>query len=80
VWPCWNRCDLVGVGVTVGVDLRSSPYLPGCQPLDEEVELSALPESCLPVYCHDPALVMMDWTSESVRYPQLNVIFYKTYL
>jgi hypothetical protein len=23
VWPCWNRCDLVGMGVTVGVGIRS---------------------------------------------------------
>jgi hypothetical protein len=50
------------------------------QPLDEDIELSAPPALCLPGYCHAPTLMIMDWTSEPVSHPQLNVVFYKTCL
>ncbi|KRY63421.1 hypothetical protein T4D_11520 [Trichinella pseudospiralis] len=42
------RCGLVGVGVSLW------------QPLDEDVELSALPAPCLPRCCHAPTLMIMD--------------------
>jgi hypothetical protein len=38
------------------------------------VELSALPAPCLSGCFHVPALMIMDWTSEPVSQPQLNVI------
>ena len=41
-------------------------------PSDEDVELSAPPEPCLPWHCHAPALMIMDCTSEPVGQAQLN--------
>jgi hypothetical protein len=55
VWPCWSRCDLFGVGVSLWV-------------------WAALPVPCLPGCCHAPTLMIMDWTSEPVSQPQLNVV------
>jgi hypothetical protein len=42
-------------------------------PVDWDVELSAPPAPCLPGCCHVPAKKIMDWTSEPIRQPQLNV-------
>ena len=39
---------------------------------DEDVELSAPNEPCLPGSCHILTLMIMDWTSEPVGQPQLN--------
>jgi hypothetical protein len=36
------------------------------QPSDEDVELSVLPEPCLPGCCHVPTLIIMDRTSNVV--------------
>jgi hypothetical protein len=34
----------------------------------------------LPGHCHAPTLVIMDWTSEPVSQPRLNVVLYKSCL
>ena len=44
------------------------------QPSDEDVELSAPPVPCLSGCFHSPALMIMDWTSEPINQPQLNVV------
>jgi hypothetical protein len=49
-----------------------------CLPLEQDVELSALPVPWLPRYCHPPALIIMDWNSEPVSQPQLNAVPYKS--
>jgi hypothetical protein len=39
-----------------------------------------LPAPCLPGYCHVPALIRMDRTSEPVSHPQLNVVLMRVTL
>jgi hypothetical protein len=50
-------------------------------PLEQYVELSALPTSCLPGCYHVPALMIMDCTSEIVSQPQfLSVVLIRVAL
>ena len=39
-----------------------------------------LPVPCLPGFCHAPSLIIMDWISESVIQPQLNVVLIRVAL
>ena len=67
-----SRCRLVGIGVTwleqvchCGCELKTLTLVAWKsifhqQPLDEHVELSALPVPCLPGCCHVPTLMIMD--------------------
>ena len=72
------RCGLVGVGVSPWVykNLILAAWKPVfCwQPSDEDVGLSAPPAPCLPGCCHVLSLMILDWTSEPVNQPQLNVV------
>ena len=55
-----------GVGFkTLMLDAQTSVF---CLPLEQDVELSATPASCLLGCCHASALMVMDWTSEPVSY------------
>jgi hypothetical protein len=82
----FRRCGPVGIGAALlkevchcGGRLWDPP--PGCLrtfcpclPLNEDVELSAPPAPGLPGCCWAPVLMIMDWTSEPVSQPQVNVV------
>jgi hypothetical protein len=74
-----GRCGLVGVGFNIFV-LSVWKSVFHHQPSDEDEELSAPPAPCLPGCCHVPTLMIMDWTPELVRQPQLNVILIRVAL
>jgi hypothetical protein len=83
---------LIGVGVSlleevcyVWVDYKTLPLTTwesvfSCLPLDKDVELSAPAAPHLPGYYHTPILMIMDWTSESVSQPQLNLVLIRVAL
>jgi len=80
VWPCWRKSVTLGMGLETLL-----PPARGCSvcswlPSGEDVELSAPPAPGLPGCSHVPALMIMDWTSDPVSQPQLNVVLYKTYI
>ena len=86
------RCGLVGIGVTwlewvchCGCEYKILTLVAWksvfhYQPLDENIELSAPPAPCLPRCCHVPTLMIMDWTSEPISRPQLNVVLLRVAL
>jgi hypothetical protein len=49
------------------------------EPLRRPLKLSGSTAPCLPECCHVPTLMIVDWTSEPVSQPQLNVLC-KTFL
>jgi hypothetical protein len=51
-----------------------------CLLLEQDIELSALPASCPPRHCHAATLMIMDWASEPVSQPQINVVLHKSCL
>ena len=58
MWPCWSRCGLVRVDVSLGMGFKTlilAAWKPVfCQQLsDEDVELSAPLAPCLTEGCHD---------------------------
>jgi hypothetical protein len=54
VWPCWGKCNLVGVGVTLCVAAGWAQCLSLSQSAACEAQLSAtVPGSCLTACCHD---------------------------
>ena len=59
VWPSWSRCVTVGVGFKTLILAAWKPVF-SLQPLDKDVELSALPAPCLPEHCHAPTLMVLD--------------------
>ena len=72
-----------------GGALRSHIYAEVCPvwcspfswlPLDQDVELSDPPAPCLPRCCHALTMMIMDWTSETVSQPQLNVVLMRVAL
>lgn len=72
-----------------GGALRSHIYAEVCPvwcspfswlPLDQDVELSDPPAPCLPRCCHALTMMIMDWTSETVSQPQLNVVLIRVAL
>jgi len=79
------RCGLVGGSVSVGMGFKTlvlAAWKPVfCLPSVGDVELSAPPPTpCLPGCCHVPTLMIMDWASEPVSQPQLNVVLYRVAL
>ena len=81
MWSYWNRCGLVGVGVSLWAwALRPLSSLPGSQSspvcLQNKTELSALPIPCLPRHCHVPALMIVELVSQS----PLNVVLIRVAL
>ena len=75
-----RNCGLVGrslslwrVGFETFLLTMWEPVL-SCLPLEQDIELSAPPVPCLPGCYHSPALMIMNWSSEPVSQPQLNVI------
>ena len=89
VWICLaqgialfiKKCGFVEGGVTAGVDFQTLLRLAvwkavfSWPPSDQDVEFSAPPTPCLPRWCHAPALMIIDWTSEPVSWPQLNFLY-----
>ena len=75
MWPCWRSVSLWG-GLWDHPP-RCLKTVCSCLPSDEDVELSASTAPCFPGHCHGPTLMIIDWTSEPVIYPQLNVVLYK---
>jgi hypothetical protein len=78
VWPCWRK----GVTVCVCGLWELPPCCLGmlvfsCLLWEQDVVLSTPAVPCLLGCCHSPALKIMDWTSEPVSQPQLNVVFIK---
>ena len=73
------RIGLVGVGFKTLVLAAWKP-VSSCLPLEQDVGLSAPSTPCLPGHCHAPALMIMDWTSELVSQPQLNVVLIRVAL
>ena len=72
VWP-WRKGVMVGLGNETLLLTMWEPVF-SKKPSDEDVELSASPAPCLPRYCHAPASMIMDRTSEPVSHSQLNVV------
>ena len=73
VWPCWSRCVTEGVGFK-SLILDTWKQVFSSWPSDKDVELSAPPAPCLPGCWHALTLMIMDWTSEPVCQPQLNIL------
>jgi hypothetical protein len=79
-------------GVTVGVDLKVSvlklhpvwnqslQWLPAEESLFLALDQDVDPQLLQHHVCLDATMMIMDWTSEPVNQPQLNVVLYKTEL
>jgi hypothetical protein len=52
VWPCWRKGITVGVGFQVYTKAPNKVENSSWLPLDQDVELSAIPALCLPRCCH----------------------------
>ena len=75
LWSCWSRCITVGVGFTTLI-LASWKPVSSCRWRWRTLSFSCTIPGC----CHVPNLMIMDWTSEPVSQPQLNVVLLRVAL
>jgi hypothetical protein len=78
-----GRCGLAGVGVVLKDMYHCGGGLLDLSP--NQVGASLLlfvfrTRGSLPGCCHPSVMIIMDWTSEPVSQPQLNVVLYKSCL
>jgi hypothetical protein len=78
LWPCYRKCVTGGAGFEFSNAQAKPSGTFFLLPTDLDVQPSvASPASCLLYAATLPAMMTLDWTSETVRKPQLNVFFYK---